>query len=315
MADRGFTAELVRKLFSVVAKNWPIKLTALVLAVVLWAVMAAEETTTQLVPVTLVVQPPEGRAMIGELPTVQARFRGTLRELLKLYESPPLIRKEVPATAGASRGIQLSLGDLQRLDDAEVDALEVIPDSITVVLDDILRKPVPVVSRVDIRADSGYEVSGPVRISPSTVMIEGPEAIVAPIESVATVPIQRSELTDDAEYTVQIDTSGFGLVSVEPQSVRVTAEIGPVATQVLMGVVVQVEGPGGPWQSGISAVSVTVRGPASRVRQFTRDSVRVVARSSGAREEEVVALDVISPSGVTGTATPDSVVIRRRDGG
>jgi len=54
--------------------NWPAKLTALLLSGVLWAAVAAEEPTTQLVPVTLVVQPPPGRTLKGTLPSVQAVY-------------------------------------------------------------------------------------------------------------------------------------------------------------------------------------------------------------------------------------------------
>ncbi len=315
MAVQTPEKSLIRKAGSWAFANWPIKVTALVLAVVLWAVVTAEETITQLVPVTLVVQPPEGRTVVGDLPTVQARYRGTLRELLKLYESPPVISRAIPATTGTSRALELSPDDLQGIDEADVVALEVVPDSVVVVLDDILRKSVPVVSRVQFRPESGYEVFGDVRISPNTVTLQGPEALVTPIQRVSTVVIQRSGLTEPTEYTVPIDTSGFGLITVDPPSVRIMADMGAVTTQVLMGVAVVIDGAEGPWQSATSAVSVTVRGPASRVRSFTRDSIRVVARPSGALDEETVALEVLPPIGVTGTATPDSVVIRRPDGG
>ena len=80
---------MFRKLGGLAVANWPIKLTALLLAIVLWAVVTAEETTTQLVPVTLVVQPPEGRTVTDTLPAVQARYRGTLRERPRVYQSYP----------------------------------------------------------------------------------------------------------------------------------------------------------------------------------------------------------------------------------
>jgi hypothetical protein len=312
MAHPTLSVSIIRKLGSLALANWPIKLTALALAVVLWAVMTAEETTTRAVPVTLVVQPPEGRAVIGELPAVRARYRGIPRELDKLSPSPPVIRKEVPATTGTTRVLQLSPDDLEDVDDADVMALEVLPGSIMVVLDDILRKPVPVRSRVEFRPDSGYEVFGDVRITPSTVTLQGPEALVTPIRAASTMMLRPSGLTGPAEYVVQIDTAGYGIVTVIPPLVRVTADIGEVSTQVLMGVTVNVEAP---WESVTSAVSVTVRGPAARIRRFTRDSVRVVARPSGAMDEELVALDVVPPAGVTGIATPDSVVVRRQPGG
>jgi hypothetical protein len=198
------------------------------------------------------------------------------------------------------------------VDDADVVALEVLPESITVVLDSILRKPVPVLSRVELRPDSGYEVFGDVRISPGRVTVQGPAALVSAIQNVPTNVLRRTGLTAPAEYTVQIDTSGYGLVTVIPQSVRVTADIGPVSTAVLMGVAVNIEEP---WESTPYAVSVTVRGPASRVRLFTRDSVTVVARPSGTRDEEIVPVEVVPPTGVSGIATPDSVRIRRSSGG
>ncbi len=307
---------MFRKLGGLAVANWPIKLMALVLAIVLWALVTAEETTTQLVPVTLVVQPPEGRTVIETLPAVQARYRGTLRELVKLL-NPPVIRKEVPATTGASYVIQLSPEDLQGVDNADVMALEVLPGSILVVLDDIFRKTVPVISRVELRPESGHEVFGNVRITPSTVVIQGPEALVTPFENARTVTFQRFGLTEPVDYTIQMDTTGFGLVTVEPPQVRVTADIGAVSTHVLMGVTVVVEGPGG-WVSPTSAVSVTVRGPESRVALFTRDSLRVVARPIGADEttlQLVVALEVIVPNGISGIATPDSVIFRRAGGG
>lgn len=315
MAHPDSHMAILLKAGRLVLANWPIKLTALVLAVVLWAVVTAEETTTQLVDVTLVVQPPEGRALIGDLPAVQARYRGTQRELLKLLPSPPIIQKDVPATSGSTLVIRISPEDLRGVDDADVVALEVLPDSITVVLDDIHRRLVPVVSRVALRPDSGHEIFGSVTVSPSSVTLQGPEALVTPINSVSTLVRLRTGLTGDVDFTVPVDTSGFGLVTVSPQVVRIMAEIGPVSTHVLMGVAVRVEGAGGPWQSATSAVSVTVRGPAARVRRFTRDSVRVIARPTGSSDEELVPLEVIPPAGITGTATPDSVVIRRPPGG
>jgi hypothetical protein len=99
--------------------------------------------------------------------------------------------------------------------------------------------------------------------------------------------------------------------------VRVTADIGAVATHVLLGVAVVVEGPGS-WESETSAVSVTIRGPESRVALFTRDSLRVIARPIGTTDttrQLMVALDVIVPNGISGTATPDSVLVERAGSG
>ena len=73
------------KIRAAILVNWPAKLTALLLSGVLWAAVAAEEPTTQLVPVTLEVEPPHGRRMSTKLPPVQAEYVGSTRELINLY--------------------------------------------------------------------------------------------------------------------------------------------------------------------------------------------------------------------------------------
>src|SRR5262245_12402035 len=81
----AFAARMVRR----VTGNWPMKLTALALAAVLWAAVAAEEPSTQRVAITLRVTAPEGRPLTRSLPTIHGVFAGPARELLKLYASPP----------------------------------------------------------------------------------------------------------------------------------------------------------------------------------------------------------------------------------
>ncbi len=299
----------------IVLANWPIKLTALVLAMVLWAVFAAEEATTEWVVVNLEVEPPEGRTVMGALPTVRAQYRGTLREVLDLFESPPTIHKTIPSTTGTSHELELSLEDLQTPDNADVVAMEISPDVITVVLDDMLQRTVAIMPRITLRPDSGHEIFGNIEIAPTSATLQGPEALVTAVQSVYTAVVERNDLTEPIDIMVPIDTSGMGFVSVQPSRVRVTADIGAVLDQVLMGVAVDIVSEEGQWVSQTSAVSVTVSGPAARVMRFTRDSVRVVARPTASDGEEVVALEVETPTGVQGVATPDSVLVRRSGGG
>jgi len=43
------------------ARNWPLKITSLLLAVMLWVVATAEQPASRVLPVTLVPQGPAGR--------------------------------------------------------------------------------------------------------------------------------------------------------------------------------------------------------------------------------------------------------------
>lgn len=302
-----------RKLRDLLLANWPIKVTALVLATVLWAVVAAEETTTQLVPVDLDIDPPLGRTFTSELPEIQALYGGSLRDLLRLYETPPIIRKVIPDTlTGSTFTMRLTTDDLGLVENADVRAQEIVPNTITVQLDDFLQKKIPLVANASLATDSGYEVFGEVQVSPDSVTLRGPEALVRAIESLSTVAVNREGLTDAFRQVVAVDTAGLGVVRVLPSEVELTADIGAVSEHILMGVAVNVPGMQGTWESVPSAVIVTVRGPSSRVVQFTRDSVRVVARPSLTESEEVVQLEIVVPPGITAQVTPDTATVRRR---
>ncbi|UCG86033.1 MAG: YbbR-like domain-containing protein [Gemmatimonadota bacterium] len=304
----------ISKLKTWLLTNWPIKLTALVLAIVLWAVIAAQEATTRWFTVTLDVRPPTGRVLTSELPQVQARYTGTLGELFRLTETPPTIRKVMPDTlTGSTYTITLSTADLVTTEGIGVVAQDVTPDTITLELDDVMERRIPVVSRVGILPAEGFGINS-LRISPESVTVRGPEAQLSELRSIGTSRLDTTRVREPFTLTVPLDSSGLGVgVRVEPPEVQVFVEIVTVSEQVIMGVTVSVPAE---WTSDPSAVIVIVNGPSRRVVGLTRDSVRVRARPpSGAVTEARVPLTVQAPAGITATASPDSVTVRRRAGG
>ncbi len=300
-------------LWEIVLANWPIKLTALVLAAVLWAAVAAEEPTTQLVPVSLVVQTPEGRALTTPLPPVKALYAGSARELIKLYGSPPTIIKTIPDTVmGSEYALELRPEDL--MVDGRVDAQvqDIQPRTIRVRLEDVARRTVPIVPRVRIVPDSGYTVTGGVAVVPSSVIVRGPEGRVRRIEEIKTLPVEIVGARGPLRRSVQLDTVGFGTVQVLPASVEISASIEAVSERLLLEVPVALKGVGAGWVSEPAEVIVTLRGPASRVAQLPRDSVTVIALVEAPRVGTKVPLQVIAPAGIQGLAVPDSVDLKRR---
>ncbi|MFI5234839.1 MAG: hypothetical protein ACHQXA_03940, partial [Gemmatimonadales bacterium] len=75
--------------------NWPLKLTSLLLAVLLWFVAAFEEPSTRLVRVDLQIEPPAGRVVVQAPATAQALVVGPARELLKLGDGSLTLVKPV----------------------------------------------------------------------------------------------------------------------------------------------------------------------------------------------------------------------------
>ncbi len=294
--------------------NWPIKLTALALAAVLWAAVAAQEPTTQLVSVDLVVEPPPGRTLTRALPPVRALYSGTARELIKLYAAPPIVRRAIPDTVSDSLfRLSLSIGDLEPVQNADVTAQDIQPRSIVLQLDDVVRRTVPVVARASIRPDSGFALFGGIAIVPSSLEVMGPVAQVARVRELLTLPIELRRVSGPVHRAVEIDTAGLGNVRLSQRDVEISAEVGPISERVLMGIPVAVgDDQGNAWEPEPPAVIVTVRGPTARLLRMTRDSVAVAALPQSEGEADTVRLEVIAPPGIEGTATPDSAVLQRR---
>jgi hypothetical protein len=296
--------------------NWPAKLTALLLSGVLWAAVAAEEPTTQLVPVNLEVDPPSGRRLAGELPPVQAVYVGSTRELIKLYSSPPVIRKVLPDTlTGSEYQLELSPQDLIAGRRINVRPEDVQPRAVTIRLDAVVQRSVAVEPRVTIVPDSDFAVVGGIGVSPPTVVVSGPDSAVRALSTIPTVRLELRSVSSPVRRTLAIDTTGMGAVRVSPESVQVSADVTFVAERVLPGVPVTVRSdrPGLTADPGV--VLVTIRGASRRLASLTRDSLVVIASPVTGDSTERVILEVITPDGVTGIAMPDSVTLTRRPRG
>jgi hypothetical protein len=284
------------------------------LAAILWAATAAQEPATDLVDVQLHVEPPAGRALAQEPPAVKALYAGPARELIKLYAQPPRIRKVLPDTlTGSLYLMELSMADLT-VENADVTPQDIQPRMITVRLDDVFQRTVPVVPRVSVVPDSGFQQFGGVAVVPGSVIVRGPQALVDGTEQVSTMLLEVLDATEPYSGTIPIDTSGLGVLRLSRTEVDVSVDVGAVSERVINSIPVVVRSArGGNWLSDPPAVMVTVRGRSSRLDQLDRDSIQVVAEISGVQRRTVVALQVIPPAGMTASATPDSATIRRRD--
>lgn len=307
----------IGRLRSAILVNWPTKLTALVLSGVLWAAVAAEEPTTQLVPVTLVVQPPPGRSFAGAMPAVQAVYVGSTRELIKLYSSPPTIRKVLPDTlSGSEFELTLSPQDLLTPGRVNVRPEDVQPRTLRLTLDPVVRRTVEVDSRVVIEPDSGYALLQGIAVEPGSVTVSGPDSAVRAVASVSTVSLEIRGVDGPVRRVVPLDTTPLGPVRVTPSEVEVSAEVVFMAERVLMGVPVTIRSDRAAMLAADPpAVLVTVRGSSRRLARLTRDSILVVAAPETADVPTRVRLEVVPPEGVTGVATPDTAVITRRASG
>lgn len=89
-------------------RHWPLKLTALALSVLLWAAVASQEVTSQLVAVRVELEYDDSLELARPLPSVTALVTGPGHEIIKLYNTPLVLRAAIPESA-ARRAFRLRL--------------------------------------------------------------------------------------------------------------------------------------------------------------------------------------------------------------
>ena len=294
-------------------RNWALKLAALFLALLLYVAVAAQQPVNQTFTLGLKVRVPPGRALRSAPPPVVVTVEGRGGELLKLRSFTKTISVAVPDTlAGGTWHVALRPSDIGIPKNADVQITDISPRDITVMLDSVARKDVRIVARVTVATDSGGVLQGGLAITPNQAHLVGPDQLLATIDSVTTVPTELTGLSGPFVRTVPLDTSNLGVIRIAPREIQVTGEVEVPAHRIFGGIPVET-GAGVPTGFVFTPdrVSVEVAGGPQRLANLTRDSVKVIARFTGAATSGAAArLTVLTPPGVAGHAVPDSATLK-----
>jgi hypothetical protein len=300
-----------------VLHNWPIKLAALALALLLYARVQTQNSIEREFDVPVEVVLPPSRTLVSPAPSVRVRVSARGSELLGMPSLPTIVTRQIPDTfSGPEWVIRLQPADVPIPSGLDIKVIRVTPAEISVALSPVAVKMVRVAPRLRLVPESGLVLSTAPQIAPPVVRLIGAEGALAPIESVTTVPIEIRGTAGPFLHAAAIDTSLLPDVRADPPRVTISGEVGALLERAIDGVPVE-SGAGS--LTGVtvlpSRVTVTVRGPAPRVRTLTRDSVHVVAHGAADPAAAYARLTVLAPPGIVARVTPDSVLLRRRGGG
>lgn len=308
------TTEVRRGLF----RNWGLKLAALLLSLMLYLVVAAQEQVTQELPMKLEVRVPPGRTLLDAPRELTVVLRGRITELLRLRLFRQVIPLQVPDTLSSAfwtspippQSVELPKG-------ADVQVSEIRPAVVTIQLDSVASKEVPIVPRFTVVPESGQAFEGGLQITPSVARLIGPERLLSRIESVSTLPSAFDKVSGPFTRVAQIDTAPLGVVRISPHDVRVSGSTTAVFERVFN--FLPVESGAGPltgYELRPARATVVVRGPEAVIQALTKDSLKVIVHLTGAvADTATVRVTVLAPRGVTARAVPDSVLIVRRRSG
>lgn len=243
--------------------RWGLAITVCVLlSCVLWLSLTLDEERTQTLQIPVdVVGTPEGKALAEMPPShVQVQMKGRGFDLIRFLYNPPAV--EVNATPGqvtVEENIDLPQG-------ASVQIEEVSPTSFEMTLDSLLRRKMPVESRVQINVADAYELINPPQLTPDSVQVQGAQSVVAGMDAWPTGSRTIERLQDTVEVRVPLADTLQGLAEVRPESVTLIARAGRFAKETRE---VDVEVTGVP--SGQDLVSLQPASVRIRYRVLFRD--------------------------------------------
>lgn len=256
-----------------VLENWRYKLSALVLASVLWMAVSANERDSQRVTTRFDVEVRDTSWVLVEAPVeVQTSFEGKASDLLALRISSPELRVAVDSVPGPTLRLPLRSSQVRFDSNLEVRPTGVSPGAVELRFDRRARRRIRVEAKVQATAAPGYAVMRPFLVQPDSVTVSGAERELAAVRSVAPRPITLQGLQHTVTRELSLDPpAGVSGASLSPSSVLVTVEVDSLVERQL-------------------ALPVRLRGPAAASAVLERDSVQVTLRGARRVVEDAATL-------------------------
>ena len=242
---------------------YPLRLSGTLLALLLCSLQPVQSSSVNeieiLIPVDL-YKLPQGLTLVASAPKeIELRVKGPPEVLDDLKRNAPRYKLDLSGVAVGSESIAVNPDLIQMPAGAQI--TRVNPAYLTVKVDRLLKKRVPVKIAVSGEPDSRYFIND-MLARPSTILICGPETAVGLVDEIFTKPIDVTARSESFKKEIAVDLAQ----GVEPcfSSNIVLAEIyfaAKVATKRFTGILVQ--GKNALYEFNISPGTLTleIKGP------------------------------------------------------
>lgn len=302
-----------------VVENWPYKIAALALTVLLWLNVSVEQGDEFTLPTAVQVEVRDTSwvALEMEPDRVTTTFRGQRGLFLP---DNPVIRHVVDSVTGPTMEIELSPRMVRGFDpEMNLTPVSIRPQTVEVRLEPRVARRLPVEPRLELSAGSGFAVLRPVLLQPDSVTVRGAESEVASLSSFPTEQASLEDLRRTVTRELQLQPpAGLDNLSWEPATIMATAEVDSLVERSVRRPL----GVRGTRSAGISAapdsVTVRLRGPSSVVRPLEPAAVSAyveVDSLPGSERTVPVQVDVEGVRQVTAVAEPSRATVRPRETG
>lgn len=236
--------------------NWRLKLSALGLSVLLWALVQSEPRESQTVgsvPVVIDVADTAwtvaGEVQPGE---VELRLSGSTGEIIRLSRAGTVLR--IPIAHVGSRDTLVTLRrDWVVLGEGSSLAVEsVYPSAVRVHFEPAVARMVPIALRTTGSLSSRLALASPIGVTPQLARVRGPSERVETLDSVLLRPLQLREVRGSGVVELAMDSVGVAGLRVSPATVTVGIRVEERLERTLSGIEVQAQA-----GYGRSALTVT----------------------------------------------------------
>jgi YbbR domain-containing protein len=212
-----------------VLENWSLKLTALLLATMLWLIVRSEPGLERVIRgVPLEVQLPRHMEITKEDPTsVEVTVRGAA--LSDLFLSQPVPTTCLVDLSGAKEGehvITLTPENVKISKGSGIEVMQVNPARVTLIMEQTVSKEVPITVPVRGEPFRGFEVYGR-NSKPGTIIITGPRTHVEPVRDVSTEVIQINDQKQPVRAFVGLNIRDNFIRTSATNPIQVDVQIGP----------------------------------------------------------------------------------------
>lgn len=288
-------------------QNLGLKIGSVAVALLLWFHIATEKETyerTLEVPL-LVVGVASGQVIAEEIPaTQQILFRGKGKRLLTLPWRD--IWVEVDATDIRSRGtFTLGVENVHFPEGLRLEVAEVLlPNRVTIVLDNRISMRLPVQPHMDVEAASGYTLVGVASSDPDSVTLTGPESKIRQISFVEVDTFRmRRRLRSPIEREVAVISPSIYNLTIEPVVVYVRWDVQQLGERTFPEIPVQFTGTDNPerYLATPRTASVTVGGGEKLLEGLRAEDISLILDLQGQRPDGLTSIEprVELPGGIS----------------
>jgi YbbR-like protein len=252
--------------------NLPLKVASLVLASLLWFVIAGEKTAEIGLEIPVEFRNvPQELSLVGDPANrVEVRLRASPGLLQSLTPGDVHALLDLSGVRAGERILHLAPESIQV--PFGVDVVNVVPSMLTLHFEPLMERLVPVKPRIEGEPAPGFE-SGSVDVQPPVLRIAGPESRVAAVDAVTTEPISVAGATAPISAAAGAGLEDAQLRILGERRVRVTVEVRERhGERQLQGLSIEVRGGAGSVRPAL--VDVSLRGPEALLEQLTAESIR-----------------------------------------